>query len=128
MRSQPLITVANVPAAARWYRDVLGLRSDHGGDEYDQLQNDAGEIVLQLHRWDVHDHPLLGDETNPARGNGSVLWFETDAFDSVVARVASAKATVADGPLDNPLAQHREIWLRDLDNYVVVVASTYGTI
>jgi hypothetical protein len=36
--------------------------------------------------------------------------------------------TVADGPLDNPLAQHREIWLRDLDGYVVVVASTYGTI
>jgi catechol 2,3-dioxygenase-like lactoylglutathione lyase family enzyme len=128
MRSQPLIAVANVRAAARWYRDVLGLRSDHGGDEYDQLQNDIGEIVLQLHRWDAHDHPLLGDEAIVARGNGSVLWFETEDFESVVAQVASAKATVVDGPLDNPLARHREIWLRDLDDYVVVVASTFGTI
>lgn len=128
MRSQPLITVADVPAAARWYRDVLGLRSHHGGDEYDQLQNGTGDIVLQLHQWDAHDHPLLGDEANVARGNGSVLWFETDDFDSVMARVASARATVVDGPLDNPLAQHREIWLRDLDGYVVVVASAYGTV
>ncbi len=128
MRSQPLITVADVPAAARWYQDVIGLRSDHGGQEYDQLKNSAGDIVLQLHHWDAHEHPLLGSETNPARGNGMVLWFETDDFDAIMQRVHSTKATIADGPLDNPLAQHREIWLRDPDGYVVVIASTYGTI
>jgi catechol 2,3-dioxygenase-like lactoylglutathione lyase family enzyme len=128
MRSQPLITVANVPAAARWYQDVVGLRSDHGGKEYDQLTNTAGDIALQLHHWDAHEHPLLGSETNPARGNGTVLWFETDDFDAVMDRVHSTKATIADGPLENPLAQHREIWLRDPDGYIVVIASTYGTI
>ena len=127
MRSQPLVTVADVPAAARWYANVLGLRSGHGGTEYDQLQNDAGDIVLQLHHWDTHEHALLSDETNPACGNGSVLWFETDDFDAAMTRVRSATAKVVEGPLDNPLAQHREIWLRDLDGYVVVVASTYGT-
>ncbi len=128
MRSQPLITVADVPAAARWYEDVIGLRSDHGGHEYDQLKNSAGDIVLQLHHWDAHEHPLLGSETNPARGHGMVLWFETDDFDAIMQRVHSTKATIADGPLDNPLALHREIWLRDPDGYIVVIASTYGTI
>ncbi len=128
MRSQPLITVADVPAAARWYQDVIGLRSDHGGQEYDQLKNNAGDIVLQLHHWDAHEHPLLGSETNPDRGNGMVLWFETADFDAIMQRVHSTKATIADGPLDNPLAQHREIWLRDPDGYIVVIASTYGTI
>ena len=128
MRSQPLITVADVPAAARWYQDVIGLRSDHGGQEYDQLKNNAGDIVLQLHHWDAHEHPLLGSETNPDRGNGMVLWFETDDFDAIMQRVHSTKATIADGPLDNPLAQHHEIWLRDPDGYIVVIASTYGTI
>jgi catechol 2,3-dioxygenase-like lactoylglutathione lyase family enzyme len=128
MRSQPLITVADVPAAARWYQDVVGLRSDHGGQEYDQLKNTAGDVALQLHHWDAHEHPLLGSETNPDRGNGTVLWFETDDFDAVMRRVQSTNATIADGPLENPLAQHREIWLRDPDGYLVVIASTHGTI
>ena len=28
----------------------------------------------------------------------------------------------------NPLARHREIWLRDPDGYVVVVSSPYGDV
>jgi catechol 2,3-dioxygenase-like lactoylglutathione lyase family enzyme len=128
VKPQPLITVADVAAASRWYQQVLGLHSSHGGDEYDQLMNADQEMVLQLHHWDAHEHPLLGSETNAARGNGSVLWFETDDFDAVLARVKAENATVADGPLKNPLAQHHEIWLRDPDGYIVVVASAYGTI
>jgi catechol 2,3-dioxygenase-like lactoylglutathione lyase family enzyme len=128
MKPQPLITVADVPAASRWYQAVLGLTSAHGGDEYDQLHNADGEFVLQLHHWDAHEHPLLGRESEPARGNGAVLWFETDDFDALIKRVHAARATIADGPLENPLAQHHEIWLRDPDGYVVVVASAYGTI
>jgi catechol 2,3-dioxygenase-like lactoylglutathione lyase family enzyme len=127
MRSQPLITVTDVPASSHWYQSVLGLRGGHGGDEYEQLFNANEEMVLQLHHWDAHGHALLGDESLPTRGNGSILWFETDDFDALLARVQSAGADIADGPLDNPLAQHREVWLRDLDGYVVVVASTYGT-
>ncbi len=57
-----------------------------------------------------------------------VLWFETDDFDAIMQGVHSTKAIIADGPLDNPRAQHREIWLRDRDGYVVVIASAYGTI
>ncbi len=128
MRAQPLLTVADVPAASLWYQHVLGLTGGHGGPEYEQLLNSSGELVLQLHDWDAHEHALLGDETLPIRGNGSVLWFETDDFADVVERVQSAAATVLDGPLENPLAQHQEIWLRDPDGYVVVVASAYGTI
>ena len=128
VRAQPLITVADVPASSRWYQHVLGLRSGHGGDEYEQLLAPSGELVLQLHAWDAHEHALLGDESLDARGNGSVLWFETDDFAAIVERAGAAKADVADGPLDNPLAQHREIWLRDPDGYVVVVASPFGAI
>jgi catechol 2,3-dioxygenase-like lactoylglutathione lyase family enzyme len=128
MRAQPLISVANVPAAARWYSEVLGLRSGHGGPEYEQLLNDDGDMVLQLHQWEVHGHALLGDESNGARGNGSALWFETDDFDALVARVRSAGIPIADGPRDNTNAQHRELWLHDLDGYLVVVSSVYGTL
>jgi catechol 2,3-dioxygenase-like lactoylglutathione lyase family enzyme len=128
MRAQPLLTVTDVPASSLWYQSVLGLTSGHGGAEYEQLLNSAGELVLQLHHWDAHEHALLGDEKLPTRGNGSVLWFETDDFADVMVRVHSSKAAVIDGPLENPLGQHQEIWLRDPEGYVVVVASAYGTI
>jgi catechol 2,3-dioxygenase-like lactoylglutathione lyase family enzyme len=128
MRAQPLITVADVAASSSWYQNVLGLTSGHGGAEYEQLLNSTGEMVLQLHHWDAHGHALLGDEKLPIRGNGAVLWFETDNFASVVERVQSEAATVLDGPLNNPLAQHQEIWLHDPDGYVVVVASRNGTV
>lgn len=128
MRPQPLITVADVQVSARWYQAVLGLRAGHGGDEYEQLFNESGELVLQLHHWDAHDHRLLGDEALPIRGNGSVLWFETNDFTTLMARVTATKASVADGPLANPLAQHHEVWLRDPDGYLVVAASEYGTL
>lgn len=32
------------------------------------------------------------------------------------------KAKVLEDAHENPLAGHREIWLRDLDGYVVVIA------
>ncbi len=73
MRAQPLITVADVAASSLWYQNVPGLTSGHGGPEYEQLLKSTGEMVLQLHQWDAHDHALLGDEKLPVRGNGSIL-------------------------------------------------------
>ena len=35
-------------------------------------------------------------------------------------------AEIIPGPHFNPAPRHREIWLRDLDGYVVVVASPDG--
>lgn len=121
MRPRPMISVTDVEASSRWYCAVLGLRSGHGGDEYEMLLDDD-ELVLQLHHWDADEHPHLGDPADPSRGNGSVLWFATDSFDAAVARARSAEATIIEGPLDNPLAHHREVWLRDPDGYVVVVS------
>ena len=35
---------------------------------------------------------------------------------------------VLEGPHLNPNANHRELWLRDPDGYVVVLASAYGDV
>lgn len=124
MRTQPLIAVANVPRSSRWYQAILGAESGHGGEEYEQIMA-AGAMILQLHRWDVHDHAHLGQPALPP-GNGVLLWFQTDTFDNALARIRAAEATVLEGPKVNPNAQHREIWLRDPDGYVVVIAGLYG--
>lgn len=128
MKPQPLICVRDVAASSRWYQDVLGLSSGHGGPEYEQLLAD-GRMVMQLHAWEVHEHPHLGSADLQNRGNGAALWFQTEHFDQALARIKAQTghaAQVLEGPLVNPLARHREIWLRDPDGYVVVVAGAYG--
>jgi hypothetical protein len=55
-----------------------------------------------------------------------VLWFQTDAFDAAVKRALTLQATILEPVKVNTNANHREIWLRDPDGYVVVLASAYG--
>ena len=124
MKPQPLITVADVSVSRNWYENILGLMSGHGGDEYERMMFED-HLVLQLHRWDAHDHSNLGDSSCPV-GNGAILWFQTDRFDEVTAQVEAFKAVVLEGPLVNSNANHREVWLRDPDGYTVVVAGMPG--
>lgn len=123
IRPQPMLVVHDVAAASQWFQDVVGLRSGHGGAEYEMLL-DGDELVVQLHQWDADEHPHLGDPGDTSRGNGVVLWFATDDLDAVLARVRSARAHVLDGPLENPNAHHREIWLTGPEGYVVVMAGS----
>jgi catechol 2,3-dioxygenase-like lactoylglutathione lyase family enzyme len=127
MKPQPMIAVADVPAASAWYRQALGLASGHGGDEYEQLVA-GGEVVLQLHVWDAHEHPHLGDPAIASRSNGVVLWFHEAEVGAAYERALAAGAEVLQPLHVNPLANHREFWLRDLDGYKVVVAGNYGDI
>ena len=52
VRPQPMIAVADVEEASRWYQQVLGAASGHGGPEYEQLLV-GGQLVLQLHRLEI---------------------------------------------------------------------------
>lgn len=131
LRSQPLISVSDVEASSRWYQQLLGCESAHGGPEYERLVH-HGALVLQLHRWEVaHEHGAIGDPDLP-HGNGVLLWFEVDDFDAAVARAGQLRAEVVLPPHRNPPdgepggPAHRELWIRDLDGYTVVVSSPDG--
>jgi hypothetical protein len=112
MRPQPLIAV-------------------RGGPEYERLEYN-GTLIMQLHSWDVdHHHANLGDPEDRPYGNGVLLWFEIDDFDAAVARAAELKADVVLPPHRNPPdgrggPNHREIWLKDPNGYIVVLASPDG--
>jgi len=56
-------------------------------------------------------------------GHGAPLWFEVDSFAQSVQCALGLGAEVLEGPMFNPGPQHWELWLRDLDGYVVVVCS-----
>lgn len=127
MQAQPLIAVRDVQASSRWYQAVLGLKSAHGGPEYEQLTY-KGKLVMQIHHWDAHEHPHMGDPKILPYGNGVLLWFQTDEFDAAVARAVELHAQILEPPKINSSAHHQEIWLRDPSGYVVVIASPYGDI
>lgn len=132
MRPQPLLAVRDVEASSRWYQRLLGCDSAHGGGEYERLV--AGDsLILQLHAWDVsHHHGDFGDPSRGPSGLGVLVWFEVDDFDAAVSRVQELQADIVLAAHRNPPEgqaggpAHREIWLRDLDGYTVVLASPDG--
>lgn len=118
----------DVRASSRWYAELLGADTlpDHEHrDVYDRIQS-GGHLFLQLHAWDEEAHPnLVGADSAPV-GHGVVLWFEVADFDKAVARARQLRAEIIEEPHVNPAPRHREIWLRDPDGYVLVIASPDG--
>jgi predicted enzyme related to lactoylglutathione lyase len=122
MQLAPLICVSDVEACSRWYQELLGLSSGHGGTEYERL-NAGARLVLQLHKWEVeHHHGPLGDQSLRPYRNGVVLWFELEDFDAAVAR-AEAMKTVVIRPSQLSENGNWEYWLRDPEGYTVVLTS-----
>ena len=122
---QPLLVVRDVPASSRFYQQVLGADSGHGGEAYEQIVRD-GEILLQLHDAEVEDHHGRLADTEAQFGNGVLVWFEVADFDDAVERARAAGARVERDLHTNPNALQQEIWLRDPDGYLVVVAGPSG--
>lgn len=128
VETQPLIAVRDVRASANWYTTLLGTEAlpEHAHrDVYDRIMS-GGRLVLQLHAWDEEDHPNLVNRTAAPVAHGVVLWFQLDDFDAAVARARALKAEVIEEPHINPAPQHREMWLRDPDGYVVAISSPDG--
>lgn len=130
-RAQPLIAVRDVVASSAWYAALLALdrtsmtmASDHA-HVYDRLMRGA-DLVLQLHAWDLEEHPNLVGADRAPPGHGVLLWFEVDDFDAAVARARALGAAVVRDVHVNPAPAHRELWLRDPDGYVVVIAGPDG--
>src|ERR1700753_221617 len=88
MRPQPLIAVTDVEASSRWYQRLLGVRSDHGGPDYERLVSN-GQLVLQVHSFEAaHAHAPLATPADKPYGNGVLLWFEVEDFDAVTDRAS----------------------------------------
>src|ERR1700744_3080272 len=62
----PLISVADVPASSRFYQQILGADSGHGGDEYERVLGD-GDLGLQL-------RALTAVRSVPRRSGWATAW------------------------------------------------------
>jgi catechol 2,3-dioxygenase-like lactoylglutathione lyase family enzyme len=109
------------PGVESVHAEILGVESAHGGDSYEQLTS-GGELIMQLHQIDEEDHHGRLATDGVPLGNGALLWFEVSDFDAAAARAKAIGAVIERDVEVNPNALQKEIWLRDPDGYLVVLA------
>lgn len=127
MKLRPMLQVADVEGSSRWYQSCLGLRSGHGGPEFEMLF-DGDEFVLQLHLLGACEHGILQAGTTGERG-----WERRCGSRRAIVRSSplsssrrGAGAEIVEEPRWNPLAHHHEATLRDPDGYVVVICTPFS--
>jgi catechol 2,3-dioxygenase-like lactoylglutathione lyase family enzyme len=121
---QPLIAVRNVRASSQWYKSLLAadsLPEHEHRDLYERILS-HGRLILQLHAWDEENHPNLVNADAAPPGHGVLLWFAVSDFDSTVSRARSLGAEIIEEAHVNENSGQKEIWIRDPDGYVVVIA------
>ena len=119
-----IIGVADVPASFKWYQSLLGLRATTPEHHYFAQILDSDETVLLcLHEWGDHDHPSLTSPDAAKPGNGLLLFFRVDDFNSALPRARALVNRLQEEPHTNPSTGTSEFSLLDPDGYYVTVSS-----
>lgn len=116
-----VIGVSKVARSLAWYQALLGLRATPPQHDYFGTVESDGSVVLCVHRWGDHEHPSLAGPDRATPGNGLLLFFRVDDFDSALSRARALG--LEEEPHVNPNTGTREFALRDPDGYYVMVSA-----
>ena len=117
-----IIGVADVPRSFAWYQSLLGLPSTAPAHDYfGQIVDTDGTVLLCLHAWGAHEHPSLASPASA--GNGLLLFFRVDDFDTALPRARVLASRLDEEPHLNPNTRTMEFSLRDPDGYYVTVSA-----
>ena len=126
-RTWTVIGVSDVARSQRWYQTLLGLPpSPPAHDYFGQVCDVDGTVLVCLHAWGAHEHPTLASAERAEPGNGLLLFFRVDDFDTSL-RAARTLATLDEEPGVNPATGTPEFALRDPDGYYVMVSALDAT-
>ena len=119
-----IIGVTNVARSFRWYQSLLGLpETTPAHDDFGQVVNDDGTVLLSLHEWGAHEHPPLMSPEIAKPGNGLLLFFRVDDFDPALRRARVLVDRLEEEPHVNPSTGTMEFSLRDPDGYYVSISA-----
>lgn len=119
-----IIGVRDVPGSYRWYQSLFGQApTPPSHDDFGQLLDADGTVLLCLHQWGAHGHPPLTSPDTASPGNGLLLFFRVDDFDQALPRARALATRLEEEPHVNPNTRTREFSLRDPDGYFVTVSA-----
>src|SRR5215510_6954334 len=86
-RTWTIIGVRDVARSFEWYQSLFGQPFTHPAhDDFGQLCDSDGTVLLCLHQWGAHEHPPLLSPENGKPGNGLLLFFRVDDFSMALKR------------------------------------------
>ena len=103
-------------------RSSASPRHDPPNDDFGQILDSDGTILLCLHQWGAHEHPSLMSRDEATPGNGLLLFFRVDDFDMSLERARTLVARLEEEPHTNPNTRTKEFSLRDPDGYYVTIS------
>jgi catechol 2,3-dioxygenase-like lactoylglutathione lyase family enzyme len=123
-RTWTIIGVNDVAKSLHWYQSLFGQpETPPGHDDFGQIVDDDGTVLLCLHQWGAHGHPPLTSPDHGSPGNGLLLFFRVDDYDAAVARARQLVAGFEEEPHVNAHTRTSEFSLRDLDGYYVTISA-----
>jgi catechol 2,3-dioxygenase-like lactoylglutathione lyase family enzyme len=123
-RTWTIIGVRDVSVSFRWYQALFGQPETAPAHNYfGQIRDSDGTVLLCLHEWGSHDHPSLMSPDKASPGNGLLLFFLVDDFDTALKRARALVSRLDEEPNMNPNTETQEFSLRDPDGYFVTVSA-----
>jgi len=119
-----IIGVRDVPNSFKWYQTLLGqAETAPAHDDWGQLLDSDGTVLLCLHQWGAHEHPSLMSPDRALPGNGLLLFFRVDDIDRALQRARALVSRLDEEPHVNPSTETQEFSLRDPDGYYVTISA-----
>lgn len=123
-RTWTIIGVADVAGSLRWYQSLFGMpETAPAHDDFGQILDSDGTVLLCLHQWGAHEHPPLASPDRAEPGNGLLLFFRVDDFDAALPRARALVTQFEEEPHLNPGPGTMEFSLRDPDGYYVTISA-----
>jgi predicted enzyme related to lactoylglutathione lyase len=123
-RTWTIIGVGDVARSFEWYQALFDQPETlPAHDDFGQILDTDGTVLLCLHAWGAHDHPSLTTPDRATPGNGLLLFFRVDDFDMALRRARALVTRLEEEPHLNPSTQTMEFSLRDPDGYYVTISA-----
>jgi catechol 2,3-dioxygenase-like lactoylglutathione lyase family enzyme len=124
IRTWTIIGVRDVLSSLQWYQSLFGQPATPPAHDYfGQILDADGTVLLCLHEWGAHEHPSLKSSDHGIPGNGLLLFFRVDDFESALQRARTLVIRLEEEPHVNPNTQTEEFSLRDPDGYYVTLSA-----
>ncbi|HEY2801539.1 MAG TPA: VOC family protein [Chthoniobacterales bacterium] len=119
-----IIGVSDVRVSFKWYQALFGQpETSPAHDDFGQILDTDGTVLLCLHQWGAHGHPSLLSPDEASPGNGLLLFFRVDDYEMALRRARALVARLDEEPHLNRRTQTKEFSLRDPDGYYVTISA-----